>query len=72
MFPEPSSRAIEFRQRLLAFMDEHIYPNERRYCEQLQTGNRWQPPAILEELKSQAKAAGLWNLFLPDQEPAPA
>ena len=68
MFPEPSSRAIEFRQRLLAFMDEHIYPNERRYCEQLQTGNRWQPPAILEELKSQAKAAGLWNLFLPDQE----
>ena len=68
MFPEPSSRAIEFRQRLLAFMDEHIYPNERRYCEQLQTGNRWQPPTILEELKSQAKAAGLWNLFLPDQE----
>jgi len=68
MFPEASSRAVELRQRLLAFMEEHIYPNERTYYEQLQTGNRWQPPAILEVLKPKAQAAGLWNLFLPDQQ----
>src|SRR5437588_3974974 len=67
MFPEPSSRAIEFRQRMLAFMDEHIYPNERTYDEQLESGNRWQPPALMEQLKSKARAAGLWNLFLPDE-----
>jgi acyl-CoA dehydrogenase len=67
MFPEPSSRAIEFRQRLVAFMDEHIYSNERRYGEQLQIGDRWQPPAVLDDLKAKAKAAGLWSLFLPDQ-----
>jgi len=67
MFPEPSPRALELRQRLLAFMDEQIYPNERRYEEQL-AGDRWQPPAVLEELKAKAKAAGLWNLFLPDEQ----
>src|SRR5262245_21124779 len=67
MFPEASSRAAELRQRLLAFMDEHIYPNERTYFEQLNAGNRWQPPAILESLKPKARPAGLWNLFLPDQ-----
>lgn len=49
-------------------MDEHIYPNEGRYCDQLQAGDRWQPPILLEELKAKAKAAGLWNLFLPDRE----
>jgi acyl-CoA dehydrogenase len=68
MFPEPSSRVLELRQRLLAFMDEHIYPHEGLYDEQLQTGDRWQPPALLEGLKAKAKAAGLWNLFLPDRE----
>src|SRR5262245_27860417 len=68
MFPEPSPRASELRQRLVAFMEEHIYPNERRYDEQLQSGDRWQPPPLLEALKAKAKAAGLWNLFLPDSE----
>jgi len=67
MFPEPSPRALELRQRLLAFMDEQIYANERRYEEQL-AGDRWQPPPVLEELKANAKAAGLWNLFLPDEQ----
>ena len=46
-------------------MDEHIYPNEKRFDEQLQAGDRWQPPPLMEELKAKAKAAGLWNLFLP-------
>jgi acyl-CoA dehydrogenase len=68
MFPEASPRVAELRQRLLAFMDEHIYPNEGRYCDQLRGGDRWQPPALVEELKATAKSAGLWNLFLPDSK----
>ena len=49
-----------------AFMDEHIYPNEERFYAQLQEGDRWEEPPLLEELKAKARAAGLWNLFLPD------
>src|SRR5713226_8437352 len=61
-------RVRELEARLRAFMDEHIYPNEKRYHEQIATGDRWQPTAIIEELKPRARAAGLWNLFLPDKE----
>jgi acyl-CoA dehydrogenase len=68
MFPEPSARARELRDRLAAFMDEHIYPNEKTYQEQLGAGDRWQLPALMVELKAKAKAAGLWNLFLPESE----
>src|SRR5262245_65482387 len=68
MFPELSARAKELRERLAAFMDEHIYPNEKTYLEQIETGDRWRVPAILEALKAKARAAGLWNLFLPDRE----
>ncbi len=68
MFPEPSSNAAKLRERLAAFMDEHVYPNEQVYQEQIETGARWQIPALMEELKAKAKAAGLWNLFLPDRE----
>lgn len=68
MFPESSPRVRELRQRLAAFMDTHVYPNENRYCEQLQAGDRWQTPPLMEEMKAKAKAAGLWNLFLPDSE----
>jgi acyl-CoA dehydrogenase len=68
MFPNPSPCASDLRQRLLAFMDEHIYPNEQRFEAQLQAGNRWQPPALFDELKAKAKSTGLWNLFLPDRE----
>jgi acyl-CoA dehydrogenase len=67
-FPS-SPRTTELRQRLLAFMDETIYPNEPVYAEQVATAtNRWESPPIMETLKSQARAAGLWNLFLPDSE----
>jgi len=65
---EYSDKVKAFQKQLLAFMDEHIYPNEKTYYEQINRGDRWQPPAILEELKAKAKAAGLWNLFLPDGE----
>jgi acyl-CoA dehydrogenase len=58
-------RVKELRQRLLAFMDEHVYPNEKTYHDQLQAGPRWRPLPIIEELKNRARAAGLWNLFLP-------
>jgi acyl-CoA dehydrogenase len=68
MFPEPSPIALVLRERLAAFMDEHIYPNEKTYHEQIATGDRWQFPAVMEELKAKAKAASLWNLFLPDSE----
>src|SRR5262245_30780832 len=64
MIFELSERAKELGQRLLAFMDQLIYPNEGLYREQVEA-DRWQPPALVEELKVQARAAGLWNLFLP-------
>lgn len=61
-----SPRAKEYRARLSVFMDEHIYPNEPTYRRQGQSVDRWQPRPIVEELKPLARAAGLWNLFLPD------
>ena len=68
MFPEPSPRVLALRERLAVFMDEYVYPNEKSYHEELDTGDRWQVPALMEELKSKAKAAELWNLFLPESE----
>ena len=64
-----TSRTDEFRQRLLAFMNETIYPNETVYADQVASAaNRWESPPIMETLKDAARAAGLWNLFLPDSE----
>jgi acyl-CoA dehydrogenase len=55
----------DFRQRLRAFMDEHVYPNEARYCREIDR-DRWKPSELIEELKPKAQEAGLWNLFLPE------
>jgi acyl-CoA dehydrogenase len=64
-----SQKVEELRLRLLEFMDQLVYPNERTFREQLRTGaNRWQPPPIIDELKQKARGAGLWNLFLPESE----
>jgi acyl-CoA dehydrogenase len=63
---EYSERSVEMGRRLAAFMNEHIYPNETAYADEISTGDRWQPLDLIEELKAKAKAAGLWNLFLPD------
>jgi acyl-CoA dehydrogenase len=64
---EHSSKVKDFQQRLVAFMDEHIYPNEARYHHEIEQ-NRWQPVKVIEELKPKARALGLWNLFLPHDE----
>jgi acyl-CoA dehydrogenase len=56
----------EYIDRVQTFMDKHIYPNEHRFLEEVNTGDRWQPTAIVEALKPLARAEGLWNLFLPD------
>lgn len=66
-----SPRVQELRRQLLGFMEEHIYPNEALFYRQVAEGDRWQPTAIVEELKRKAKAAGLWNLFLPEAEYGP-
>jgi acyl-CoA dehydrogenase len=65
---EYSDKVKYLQKKLQAFMDEHIYPNEKLYYEQINQGDRWQPVPIIEELKPKAKAEGLWNLFLPDSE----
>ena len=67
-----SPRTQELQAAVSAFMAEHVYPNEGRYGAELeantQAGKRWTPLAVIEELKPKAKAAGLWNLFLPASE----
>jgi acyl-CoA dehydrogenase len=63
---EFSAASIETQARLTAFMDEHIYPNEHTYAEQLSAaGNRFAYLPLMEELKVKAREAGLWNLFIP-------
>jgi acyl-CoA dehydrogenase len=62
-----SPKVQDLRKRLTEFMDEHIYPNERVFYEQVEKA-RWQPAPIIEELKPKARGAGLWNLFLPESE----
>jgi acyl-CoA dehydrogenase len=62
---EFSEKTKELQKRLQRFMDEHIYPNEQRFHEEVER-DRWKPTKIVEELKPKARAAGLWNLFLPD------
>jgi acyl-CoA dehydrogenase len=68
---EYSAKVQGMRKRLLAFMDEHIYPNEKNYYEHCHGPKRWTPVPIIEELKPKAKKAGLWNLFLPHSKRAP-
>ena len=70
-----SDKVKSMQTRLLAFMEEHIYPNEDRFhreiAENRAKGNAWIPTAIVEELKPKAREAGLWNLFLPHSKRAP-
>ncbi|RZJ13507.1 MAG: acyl-CoA dehydrogenase [Rubrivivax sp.] len=70
-----SPKVAQMREQLLAFFDAHIYPNEQRYLEEVdanrRAGNAWQATKVIEELKPKARAAGLWNLFLPRSDRAP-
>jgi acyl-CoA dehydrogenase len=61
-----SEKVVDCLALLAAFMDEHVYPNERAFLDEVETGDRWQPSELIEELKKKAKYTGLWNLFLPD------
>ncbi|NPT56556.1 acyl-CoA dehydrogenase family protein [Paraburkholderia elongata] len=67
-----SDKVKSLQQRLNAFMDEYVYPAEAVFEAQMdaarESGNRWQPAPVIEELKEKAKAAGLWNLFLPESK----
>ena len=62
---DPSPKVQALQQRLLAFMDQHIYPNEARHAEEAERLGPWAVHPIIDELKPLAQAAGLWNLFLP-------
>lgn len=67
-----TDRAREYRQRLLAFMDERVYPAEAVYAEQMaEAGDPHHHPRVLEDLKAEAKSRGLWNLFHPHPEWGP-
>jgi acyl-CoA dehydrogenase len=63
-----SPKVIELQATLQAFMEAHVYPSEQRFDDEVGQGDRWQPTRLIEELKAKAKAAGLWNLFLPASE----
>jgi acyl-CoA dehydrogenase len=65
---EYTAKVKDLQQRLGAFMDEHVYPNEPRYWSEIEQGDRWKVSPVIEELKPKARAAGLWNLFLPASE----
>ena len=65
---DPSPKVQALQQRLMAFMEEHIYPNEQRHAEEAETLGPWKVYPVLDELKPKAREAGLWNLFLPDSE----
>jgi acyl-CoA dehydrogenase len=64
---EFSDKVKNLQRQVQAFLDKHIYPNEQRFYDEIEE-NRWSPTRIVEELKLKARAAGLWNLFLPDSE----
>jgi acyl-CoA dehydrogenase len=65
---EPSPKTQALIGRVDAFMQAHVFPNESRFSQEVAEGDRWQPVALIEELKELARAEGLWNLFLPDSE----
>ena len=67
-----SGKVQDLQRRVTAFMDEHVYPSEARFHAEVEEnrskGNAWVPTKVVEELKQKARAAGLWNLWLPESE----
>jgi acyl-CoA dehydrogenase len=68
MFPNPPPMVRDLQQRLLQFMDEHVYPNEAQFIRESEEVGPWGVQPIIEELKAKGRSSGLWNLFLPDSE----
>ncbi|TMH92069.1 MAG: acyl-CoA dehydrogenase [Betaproteobacteria bacterium] len=70
-----SDKVKELQGKLARFMDAHVYPNERRFRDEVEAnrakGNPWVPTKLIDELKPKARAEGLWNLFLPRSRRAP-
>lgn len=66
-----SARETEYRDRVAAFIAEHVAPADHAYHREVASGDRWAPVAMLEPLKEKARAAGLWNLFMPPHSGAP-
>ena len=65
---EFSDRVMELTDNVRNFIDEHVIPAEPIYAQQVEDGGRWCAPAVMEELKEKARAAGIWNMFLPDSK----
>ena len=65
---EYSNKVKDLQDKLTNFMNEHVYKNEAVYKEEVEKGGRWCVPKIMEDMKSKAKAQGLWNLFLPESD----
>jgi acyl-CoA dehydrogenase len=65
---EYSPKVKALQKRVGAFMENHVYPNQKRYKDEVASGDRWQPVAVIEELKKKARAEELWNLFLPESK----
>ena len=63
MILEMSDRARDYHRRVTAFMDEHVYPIEQAFYDQVAEGDRWQVPPVMEELKAKARDAGLTEMF---------
>jgi len=68
MIPEKSARTLSLEAQLLAFMAAHVYPGEERFYRESEDLGPWAVQPVVEELKVLARAAGLWNLFLPESE----
>ena len=71
MIPDFPPKVHQLQARLGAFMEKHIYPNEKRFYREAEELGPWKVAPILDELKPLAREAGLWNLFLPHSEHAP-
>jgi acyl-CoA dehydrogenase len=63
-----SPKVQALQKKLAQFMESHVYPNQKRYKDEVAAGDRWQAPAVIEELKGKARAQELWNLFLPESK----
>ncbi|SJZ50242.1 acyl-CoA dehydrogenase [Enhydrobacter aerosaccus] len=71
MYFAPNAKVAALQEKLQAFMDRHIYPNEARYAAEVESGDRWKPSVVMEELKAKAREQGLWNLFLAHSKNGP-